>query len=154
MANNIHRTILYTAVLSIVCMSALRAADTCTGYDALAMQSNEMADLGHGLTLSNFKAQSVVTSNDAAYNILAGVCAGTELKTADGNTQSTGYCARRNNDGDTESIAWSQAPGAKRGEWKATGGTGKFAGKQDSGWFQQVLADGKISVIQWGGDCH
>jgi hypothetical protein len=51
-------------------------------------------------------------------------------------------------------ISFHQAPGAEKGEWKSTGGTGKFAGKEGSGWFQNVLMDGKNSVVKWGGDCR
>src|SRR5215471_17318645 len=40
------------------------------------------------------------------------------------------------------SLPRHQAPGADKGEWKSTGGTGKFAGKGGSGWFQTVLMDG------------
>jgi hypothetical protein len=72
----------------------------------------------------------------------------------DGKTQQTGYCARRDKDGDTTSISFYWPPGADKGEWKSTGGTGKFAGKQGSGWAQVVLADGKNLVVKWGGDCH
>lgn len=57
-------------------------------------------------------------------------------------------------DGDVASISWHQAPGAEKGEWKLIGGTGKFAGKQNSGWFQTVLANGRVQVAKWGGDCH
>jgi len=65
-----------------------------------------------------------------------------------------GYCARHDKDGDTQSISFHQAPGADKGEWKSTEGTGKFAGMVGSGWFQNVLMDGKNSVVKWGGDCH
>ena len=68
-------------------------------------------------------------------------------------TQSMGYCARRDKDGDTQSISWHSAPGADKGVWKSTGGSGKFAGKQDSGWFQGTVSDGKMSVSKWGGTC-
>ena len=45
----------------------------------------------------------------------------------DGKTQSMGHCARRDKDGDTQSISWQQEPGADKGVWKSTGGTGKYA---------------------------
>jgi hypothetical protein len=44
-------------------------------------------------------------------------------------------------------------PGADKGMWKATGGSGKFANKADSGWFKNVAGDGKMSVSAWGGTC-
>ena len=149
------RVIGYAAVLplGIMCMSS-SWADTCTGYDVLVAQSAEPTDLGKGLKQTSFRQESVVLSNDSVYKMVAGECSGNILQTEDGKTQIMGYCARRDKDGDTQSIAFHQAPGADKGEWKSTGGTGKYAGKQDSGWAQTVLADGKIMVVKWGGDCH
>jgi hypothetical protein len=149
------RIIGYTAVLplGIMCMSP-SWADTCTGYDTGVTQSAETTDLGQGLKQSTWKGYSVVISNDSIYKLLVGECSDTTLQTPDGKTQSTGYCARHDKDGDTQSIATRQAPGADKIEWKSTGGTGKYAGKQDSGWAQVIQVDGKVVVVQWGGDCH
>ena len=144
-----------TAILSLGIMGVSSSrADNCTGYDALVLQSAETLDLGHGLKQTSVRQESILVSNDSIYNLLAGECAGTNLQTEEGKTQSTGYCARRDKDGDTQSISFHQAPGADKGEWKSTGGTGKFAAKGGSGWFQNVLMDGKNSVVKWGGDCH
>ena len=131
-------------------------ADNCTGYDMLFTESAETTDLGQGTKQITVRQQSVLVSNDSVYNLVAGECSGTNLVTQDGKTQGAGYCARRDKEGNTQSIFWHLAPGADRGEWKSTGGTGKFAGKQDSGWFQPVttLPEGKIGVVKWGGDCH
>jgi hypothetical protein len=120
----------------------------------LVAQSAETTDLGHGLKLTRFKSQSILISNDSALNLATGECSGTTLQTEDGKTQSSGYCARRDKNGDTQSISFRQAPGTDKGEWKATGGTGKFAGKQNSGWYQMVRADGNMLVTKWGGDCQ
>jgi hypothetical protein len=144
-----------TAILSLSIMGVSSSrADNCTGYDALVAQSAETTDLGHGLKQTSFRSQSILLSNDSMYNLVAGECAGTLLQMEDGKTQQMGYCARRDKDGDTQSIMFHFAPGADKGEWKSTGGTGKFAGKQGSGWGQVVLADGKNTVVKWGGDCH
>jgi hypothetical protein len=135
-----------TAILSLGIMGVSSSrADNCTGYDALVSQSAEMTDLGHGLKQTSLKSQSILISNDSIYNLVAGECAGTILQTEDGKTQSAGYCARRDKDGDTTSISWHFALGADKGEWKSAGGTGKFAGKESGGWSQIVLADGKNS---------
>jgi hypothetical protein len=114
-------------------------ADNCTGYDALVSQSAETIDLGHGLKQTSSRSQSILFSNDSMYNLVAGECASTMLQTEDGKAQSMGYCSRRDKDGDTQSIAFHFAPGVDKGEWKSIGGTGKFAGKQGSGWAQAVL---------------
>jgi hypothetical protein len=145
----------YAAILplGIMCMSA-SWADTCTGYDALVTQTAEVTDLGHGLKQTSVRQTSILVSNDSMYNGLTGECAGTVLQTEDGKTQASGFCARRDKDGNTASISWRQPPGADKGEWRVTGGTGKFADKKDTGWFENVLSDGKASIVKWGGECH
>jgi hypothetical protein len=119
----------------------------------LVTQFEETIDLEHGLKQITVKQHSVVMSNDSVYNLAAGECSGTVLLSEDGKTHFAGYCARRDKDGDTQSISFHQAPGVDKGEWKSVSGTGKFSGKQDTGWFQSVLEDGKISVTKRGGDC-
>ena len=144
-----------TAILSLGIMGVSSSrADNCTGYDALVSQSTETIDLGHCVKQTSSRSQSILFSNDSMYNLVAGECASTMLQTEDGKAQSMGYCSRRDKDGDTQSIAFHFAPGADKAEWKSTGGTGKFAGKQGSGWAQAVLVDGKNTVVKWGGDCH
>ena len=129
------------------------AADNCTGYDNLATLSAETLDLGNGHTLTVFRQVSMLTSENSIYNLATGECSGAALTTPDGKTRATGYCARRDKDGDTASIEFAQAAGADKGTWKSTGGTGKFAGKTDSGWWQDVRSDGKMTITKWGGTC-
>jgi hypothetical protein len=151
----LRRLIGYTALLSLGTMGVSASwADNCTGYDAGVTQSAETTDLGHGLKQTSVRSTSMLFTNDSMYNLVGGECAATVLQTEDGKTQQMGYCARHDKDGDTQSVSFQQAPGADKGEWKSTGGTGKFAGKGGSGWFQTVLMDGKNSVVKWGGDCH
>ena len=150
------RVIGYAAILplGIQCVSLARAADTCTGYDALVVQSADTTDLGHGMKQTTVKQHSILFSNDSIYNMATGECSATVLQTPEGKAQMQGFCARHDKDGDTQSIAIRMPPGADKIEWKSTGGSGKYAGKQDSGWAQNVLTDGKIRVVKWGGDCH
>ena len=135
----------------MVCSVAF--ADNCTGYDAQVSTNADTRDLGKGMTLTVFRSESIVISDDSIYQLGTGECSGTALATPDGKARSSGHCARRDKDGDTRGIEWSQAPGAEKGMWKSTGGTGKCAGKTDSGWWQQVRADGKMVVVKWGGTC-
>ena len=129
-------------------------ADTCTGYDVVTAAPSVTTDMGHGLKVTGLKSQSVLLSNDSIYNLVSGECAGAMLQTPDGKIQLEGYCVRHDKAGDIFSTAWSQAPSADKGEWKATGGTGKYAGRQDSGWWQVLHADAKVYVSKWGGDCR
>ena len=128
-------------------------ADNCTGHDSLVVIYAETLDLGSGHTLTAFRQASIITSDSKLYNLATGECSGAALTTPDGKLRVFGYCARRDTDGDTQSIEFSQAPGADKGMWKSTGGTGKFAGKSDSGWYQDVRTDGNMTVSLWGGNC-
>lgn len=130
------------------------SADNCTGYDSLVGIYVETLDLGGGHTLTVFRQSSILTTDDSIYNLATGECSGAALSTPDGKVRVYGYCARRDKDGDTHSIEFSQAPGADKGVWKSTGGTGKFAGKSNSGWFQDVRTDGKMTISKWGGNCR
>ena len=140
--------------LGIQCVSSARAADTCTGYDALVVESADTTDLGHGMKQTTVKQHSILFSNDSIYNMVTGECSFVVLQTPDNKVQYQGFCARHDKDGETQSIAIRLPPGADKIEWKSTGGTGKYAGKQDSGWAQNALTDGKMGVVKWGGDCH
>jgi hypothetical protein len=141
------------ATSALVCGSVL--ADNCTGVDVLVTQTAETTEIATDHTITIWKAHSVIVSPDSIYNNTSGECSGTILSTPDGKTQSMGYCVRRDKDGDTASISWHQAPGADKGMWKSTGGTGKFAaGKRDSGWYQAVMANGLMSSTKWGGNCN
>jgi hypothetical protein len=148
--------VLQIALVSAVGLSLypIAYADNCTGYDALVTTSAETRDLGNGMTLTVFRSESILITDDSIYHLATGECSGTALAAPDGKVRSSGHCARRDKDGHTQSIEWSQAPGAEKGVWKSTGGTGKYAGKTDSGWFQQVRADGKMVVTKWGGTCR
>ena len=153
LSTRLGRVIGWTAVLPFAIWGTSPSwADNCTGYDVLTVAPSDTTDLGQGMKLTRWKAQSVLLSNDSIYNLLVGECGATILQNPDGKTQVAGNCARRDRDGNTESDAWSQAPGADKGQWNAAGGTGKYAGRQDSGWYQQVYADAKVIVSRWGGD--
>ena len=138
---------------SLLCGNLALAADNCTGYDNTVTLSAETLDLGNGHTLTVFRQVSMLTSENSIYNLATGECSGAALTTPDGKTRASGYCARRDKDGDTASIEFAQAAGAEKGTWRATGGTGKFAGKADSGWWQDVRSDGKMTITKWGGSC-
>lgn len=130
------------------------AADNCTGYDISATTMADTRDVGEGMTLTTFQQENVVMSVDTPnYQNLTGQCAGTVLTMPDGRIFVTGHCVRRDKDGHTQAIEWGQAAGAEKGSWKELGGTGKFANAQGTGWFQEAHADGKSSVVKWGGTC-
>ena len=144
----------YLIATGLLVFGSASAADNCTGYDVLVTTAAETRDLGNGMTLTVFQSESVIVSDGTIYNMTTGECFGTVLGTPDGKAHMNGHCARRDKDGDTQSIEFVQLPGADKGSWKAAGGSGKFAGKSDSGWFQNVRTDGKMGVTKWGGNCR
>ena len=145
----------FAVATTLLAYNSSIAADNCTGYDVLVTQSAETSDLGKGHAVTVVSQSSLLITEDTPiYNLVSGTCQGSLLTTPDGKTRGSGHCARRDKDGDTVSIEWSQAPGAQRSMWKLTGGTGKFAGKTGTGWGEGVRSDGKIYVVKWGGNCN
>jgi hypothetical protein len=146
-----------SAIATIVLLpfgSSLALADNCTGTDVNVTRKFETTDLGQGHTISIWKAYSQGVSADSNVDAMTGECSGVILATPDGKTQSMGYCARRDKDGDTYSNSWHKGPGADEGTWKRIAGTGKFAGTQASGWWKGAWADGAMSASKWGGTCQ
>ena len=141
-------------VASILLVSGpANSADNCTGYDNQVAIYAETLDLGNGHTLTAFRKASLVTSENSISHLATGECSGAALTTPDGKVHVSGYCARKDKVGDTESSEFSLAAGAEKGVWKIIGGTGKFAGKSGSGWFQSIRTDGKMMISKWGGNC-
>jgi hypothetical protein len=131
------------------------ADDNCTGIDTLVATDSNLTDFGGGVKKLAWTADSIVSSsNDSTVNMLVGECSATTLITPDGKSQSQGFCARHDADGDVAVISISQAPGADKSEWKSLSGTGKFANRQESGWSQRVLVSGNVFIVKWGGTCQ
>ena len=97
-------------LFGIASISSATAADNCTGYDNLVSTYFEERDLGQGMKLQIFAQESILTSDHAAYHLATGQCTGSALMTPDGKVRAMGYCARRDKDGDTQSIDWHIAP--------------------------------------------
>ena len=135
--------------------ASLAYADNCTGLDVQVMQTKEKTELGKGHTIEIVKLYSQMVSTDwSKRNGTTGECSGAVLLTPDGKWQAQGYCAWRDKDGDTYNTSWHKAPMDMAGTWKQLGGTGKFAGTQDSGWWQSAWTDGVMSANTWGGTCE
>lgn len=143
-----------TAVAGLALVSAARA-DNCAGNDVLVNQYLDTLEVTKGHSMTTSVDYSILTTDDVKniYHNATGRCSGTFLATPDGKVAGAGFCIRKDKDGDTQSITFDLKPGADKGGWKSVGGTGKFAGKTDSGWFQAAVTDGKMSVTRWGGTC-
>jgi len=128
-------------------------AEKCSGRFTNVGQSAETLDLGKGHTLTIFYARGSATSDNSPHTGVGG-CGGYVLTTPDGKSKLAYACARKNKDGDSWSDAGTLEPGATRGSWTQTGGTGVFAGKSDSGWWQPIVDDGKVTSGIWEGNCQ
>jgi hypothetical protein len=129
---------------------AVAHADNCNGrFNNVGIQA-ETIEVAKGHTVTSFALRSSSTSENSAFNAIGG-CAGYALAMPDGKLRLIGVCVRKNKDGDSYSDEWGLEPGAQRGWWKISAGTGVYAGKTGtSGWWQAILDDGKVTMGNWG----
>ena len=129
------------------------AADNCSGHFNNVTHSLSTIEAGKDHVLTSFIFHSITNSENSLNNAV-GECSGYALTTPDGKTRLAGACARKTKDGGSFSDIWVKEPGAERGTWKMSGGTGALAGKAWSGWWQVVFEDGKLTLGKWGGTCN
>ena len=134
-------------------LSEVAAADNCSGHFNNVTHSLSTIEAGKDHVLTSFIFHSI-TNSENSLNNAAGECSGYALTTPDGKTRLAGACARKTKDGGSFSDIWVKEPGAERGTWKMSGGTGALAGKAWSGWWQVVFEDGKMTLGKWGGTCN
>lgn len=140
------------AIASFTVYPTLHAADNCSGHFNNVTHTLSTLEVGKDHVLTSFIFHSITNSENSGNNA-AGECSGYALTTPDGKTRLAGVCARKTKDGSFSDI-WSKEPGAERGVWKMSGGTGSLAGKTWSGWWQVVFEDGKLTLGRWGGTCN
>lgn len=134
-------------------LSAPVSADNCNGRFSNVTISAEVLEVGKGHTVTYFVARGSATSDNSPHNGV-GECGGYALATPDGKVRMAGVCARKDKDGNSWSDEWGLDAGADKGWWRMSGGTGTFAGKKNSGWWQPVAEDGKTTMGHWGGNCQ
>jgi hypothetical protein len=151
MTKNLNFFGLFTAIL----LAANAAfADNCTGEYTNVGVSAQTFEVAPGHKVTFFVARSSsVTDGTSAYD-LVGECGGYTLTMPDGKTLTNGMCARKGKDGDSVSEVFSREEGAERGTWKQISGTGAYAGKNNSGWYQPTMSDGTTNIGKWGGNCQ
>lgn len=128
-------------------------ADNCAGRWSNVTLSAQTIEVAPGHSVTYFHARGSATSDNTPFNGV-GMCGGYALTMADGKVRAVGVCIRKTKDGDSWSDEWSIEPGAQRGVWKQSGGTGAFAGKTNSGWWQSLASDGTTETGIWGGNCR
>ncbi len=135
---------------------AVSFAGKCAGTNINNTVSWDETEIAKGTKLATWRGTSVTVSDDprAPYHLVSGECIGSFLTTPDGNTRSSGSCARRDKDGDVLNEEWvsTDRAGAK-GNWKNVGGTGKFANAADTAQWEDMPLQGKMSSVRWIGNC-
>lgn len=132
-------------------VSASVLAGNCTGRWTNVAQSSETLDLGNGHTITIFSARGSTTSEDSPMTAV-GQCGGYVLTLPDGKSRLGYACARKDKNGDSYSDYGTMEPGADKGSWTQSGGTGVFAGKKNSGWWQVVTQDSKTTTGTFTGN--
>jgi hypothetical protein len=128
------------------------AADNCSGHYSQVVTTSHTFDLGNGHKIDMFTTKTTADSLDSPYNG-TGECTGYVHTLPDGTVRAVGICGRKNSEG-TFTDEWSFEPGAERGVWKSAGGTGKYAKMKSSGWWQDVVSEGGVTLGKWGGNCN
>lgn len=141
------------AIPAVLLISSAASADSCTGRVNGVSESASTFKVDNGHTMVVFTNFNIGTSEDSPLNS-AGKCGGYAITTPDGKTKLVGVCVRKAKNGDSWADEWVLEPGAERGTWKQIGGTGVFAGKNWSGWWQPISDDGQLFMGKWGGNCN
>jgi hypothetical protein len=141
----------------LLCVPAVGVAARCAGTNINNLVSWEPTEIAKGTTLATLRITSVTVADDpgAPYHLVSGECIGAFLTTPDGKTTATGYCARRDKDGDVLNEEWVSTDGAgSKGIWKLAGGTGKFARAAGTAQWEFSQLQGKAAAVRWVGDCR
>lgn len=142
------------AASSAVSPAALAAP--CAGTNINSTQTWSPSEIVKGVQLSILKFSSVIVSDDpsAPYHLASGECVGSLVLSADGKpTSGSGYCVRKDKDGDTVNEEWILSSLGK-GTSKVAGGTGKFANASWSYSWQHRPLHGPLAAVRWSGDCR
>jgi hypothetical protein len=139
--------------LAAAAACGVASADNCSGHFNNVSRTVSTIEVAKDHVLTSFIFHSITNSENSINNAL-GECSGYALTTPDGKTRMAGVCARKASDGSSFSDIWVLEPGAERGTWKMSGGTGGFAGKSMSGWWQVVADEGGRTLGKWGGNCN
>ena len=132
-------------------------AGKCSGTNINNLVSWDQTEIAKGTKLATWRGTSVTVADDASapYHLVSGECIGSFLTNPDGKTQATGFCSRRDKDGDVLYEEWISTDGAgSKGSWKNVGGTGKFAKAADTAQWESTQLQGKMGAVRWVGDCQ
>jgi hypothetical protein len=151
------KTLAWLSLLAASCaVSPAGLAAPCAGTNINSTQTWSPSEVVKGVSVSTLKMASVIVSDDAnaPFHLAAGECVGSFLLGADGKpTSGSGYCARKDKDGDILREEWTViSPG--KGTSKVAGGTGKFANASWTYSWQHRPLHGPLAAVRWTGDCR
>jgi len=153
---NARKRIIYTGLLAIFCASpAVSFGAKCGGTNINNTVTWSPTEIVKGTTLSILRFTSVIVSDDpsAPFHLVSGECVGSFLISPDGKTSSSGYCSRKDKDGDVLNEEWAGSGGGV-GTLKLLGGTGKFAKAVGAAQFRHTPLYGTTASVRWTGDCQ
>lgn len=155
---NVTKKSLCLVVAAVSCIAPAAAfAGKCAGTNVNNLLSWDQTEIAKGTTLATMRITSVTVGDDssAPYHMVSGECIGSFLTGPDGKTQASGYCARKDKDGDVLNEEWISTDGAgAKGTWKLAGGTGKFAKATGTAQWEFTQLQGKMAAVRWVGNCQ
>jgi hypothetical protein len=149
---NLIRNCCVGAALVSVSLSTSAIAQSCSGHYGNMNVQYTSFEVGEGHKVDSYIFRQALNSTNSPLNVV-GECSGFTHTMPDGRVRMSGVCAYRSKEGGYVNE-WAMEPGAARGTWKATAGTGVFAGKAMSGWWENMIADGPQVLGKWGGNCR
>lgn len=125
--------------------------DLCGEYTSVDT-GEQRIEMGNKTTFIHFRSSTQMYGPEGSrYHQLSGQCTGGAVVYADGSVEADGLCAVEDTDGDVLTYAFSQGRRAREGKYMRKGGTGKFAGSKETGWYKPVSLNGEITTGNWGG---
>lgn len=143
---------LFTAALALlISVNATAKEETCGEYTSVDIGESTL-DMGNKTSFMHFRSSTQMHAADGSkYNNLTGQCTGGAVIYPDKTVEASGLCAVEDVSGDVLTYSFTQARGQMEGRYLRKGGTGKFAGSRESGWFKPIKLDGDITKGEWGG---
>jgi hypothetical protein len=139
------------ALALLLSVNAHAKEATCGEYTSVDLGESTL-DMGNKTAFMHFRSSTQMhAADDSKFNNLTGQCTGGAVIYPDKTVEASGLCAVEDVHGDVLTYAFTQARGQMEGRYLRKGGTGKFAGSRESGWFKPIKLDGEITRGEWGG---
>lgn len=146
--------LLCAAMFSLIaCNTALakESADLCGQYTSVDMEEKTV-NISNGTQFLSFRSSTQMNAAEGSkYNQLSGQCSGGAVIYPDRSIEAEGLCVVTDIDGDVLTYTFTQARQAKDGKFARKGGTGKFAGAKETGWYRPLSLNGDLTTGEWGG---